>query len=656
MNCTEIMWETWEKCELHIESIHLHSCRYEMQKQKTAPLSARLHRSFDSIKQSYPYTTLEVIQPPEGNAYVNDLYECTVSNVKEVCKMIEVGLLDRLQFEKLSNRHYSKRSHTILQIRLAKIVGIRSEDTTYSHLMIVELAGSEIPKHDEDTLSTMDLQVLGNCIHKIHRGDTLIPFKNSKLTRLLQHCMNKICLLAAVDAAPAAYEDTRNTLLFANKCKNAHFMNQEKVSPEEVKRLKDKIKALESEKMDLEKTIETMQNKFREEKLALKNQIEVISKAYEESTNRPFVSFYHERITPDLKREVEEELREDAEKRIAAIAKQNEALKEKLEKKEETIKKLQEMMISAEERTKKENHDLRTKVNKLTYELNTLREQKEKEIKKLEENHNYEMLIRQEQHQQQLDSLNENLNSMTEKLRESTKQQKARKEYEKTLEQKYKTLLSKTTQSKDQEIQNLEETYKAHLKKKDEIIAQIISEFNETEQDYQRQITTLQQEVQLLFEYASKLCVIMTNLEHGVYPVQVRFGLKTVVIDQRDKPAPIRAELLPHIKGCLQRVNEFIENAQRLVRSRTTCGGSRRPSATFQRTKKSYRRSPPPSVQETRPLSDEEQKYKQLYLQEQKRYRDLRIAFDVLKESIKKNRRGTSSLRTTPFRTQSAKI
>jgi kinesin family protein 18/19 len=72
------------------------------------------------------------------------------------------------------------------------------------------------------------LLALGNCINALHennsKGQTnYIPFRDSKLTRLLKDSLGGNCrtvMIANISPSSACFEDTHNTLKYANRAKN----------------------------------------------------------------------------------------------------------------------------------------------------------------------------------------------------------------------------------------------------------------------------------------------------------------------------------------------------------------------------------------------------------------------------------------------------
>lgn len=73
------------------------------------------------------------------------------------------------------------------------------------------------------------LLVLGNCIQSLSEANEkniknpFIPYRNSKLTRLLKDSLGGNCrtvMISNVSPAISAFEETYNTLVYANRAKN----------------------------------------------------------------------------------------------------------------------------------------------------------------------------------------------------------------------------------------------------------------------------------------------------------------------------------------------------------------------------------------------------------------------------------------------------
>lgn len=114
-----------------------------------------------------------------------------------------------------------------------KYSGAQTE-VNYSKLSMIDLAGSErasstINKGDrmkEGAAINKSLLALGNCInalvHTKNGEKPYVPYRDSKLTRLLKDSLGGNCrtvMIANLSPSNATYEDTHNTLIYANRAK-----------------------------------------------------------------------------------------------------------------------------------------------------------------------------------------------------------------------------------------------------------------------------------------------------------------------------------------------------------------------------------------------------------------------------------------------------
>ncbi|KAG7167932.1 kinesin-like protein KIF18-like [Homarus americanus] len=97
-------------------------------------------------------------------------------------------------------------------------------------LSMIDLAGSERgastgfkgARFREGASINKSLLALGNCINALADGQRHIPYRDSKLTRLLKDSLGGNCrsvMIAAVSSASTTFEDTFNTLRYANRAK-----------------------------------------------------------------------------------------------------------------------------------------------------------------------------------------------------------------------------------------------------------------------------------------------------------------------------------------------------------------------------------------------------------------------------------------------------
>ncbi|SPQ21317.1 3ccc3bec-0e3b-46dc-847a-91cf48cb2b79 [Thermothielavioides terrestris] len=127
----------------------------------------------------------------------------------------------------------SSRSHSVFMLRLAgenAATGERCEGT----LNLVDLAGSERLKHSgaegdrmrETQSINKSLACLGDVIEALGRGSAHVPYRNSKLTHLLQYSLggnSKTLMFVMVSPLEAHLRETISSLRFATKVHNTHI-------------------------------------------------------------------------------------------------------------------------------------------------------------------------------------------------------------------------------------------------------------------------------------------------------------------------------------------------------------------------------------------------------------------------------------------------
>ena len=129
----------------------------------------------------------------------------------------------------------SSRSHAVLQINLSQ--KDRNADVNEPHTMatlsIIDLAGSERASATKNRGERLieganinkSLLALGSCINALcdPRKRNHVPYRNSKLTRLLKFALGGNCktvMIVCVSPSSVHFDETQNTLRYANRAKN----------------------------------------------------------------------------------------------------------------------------------------------------------------------------------------------------------------------------------------------------------------------------------------------------------------------------------------------------------------------------------------------------------------------------------------------------
>ncbi|KAK9677816.1 hypothetical protein RND81_11G169300 [Saponaria officinalis] len=242
---------------------------------------------------------------------------------------------------------FSSRSHTIFTLMIESSAhGDDYDGVVFSQLNLIDLAGSESSKTEttglrrkEGAYINKSLLTLGTVIGKLSEGKAShIPFRDSKLTRLLQSSLGgrgHVSLICTVTPASSSMEETHNTLKFASRAKRVEIhASRNKIIDEKslIKKYQREISVLKEEldqfrrgmlvgvsheeiltlKQKLEEGQSKMQSRLEEEeeaKAALMSRIQRLTKLILVSTKNTIPAYMgdgHQRTHSDDKSELED--------------------------------------------------------------------------------------------------------------------------------------------------------------------------------------------------------------------------------------------------------------------------------------------------------------------------------------------------------------
>eukprot|EP00656_Telonema_subtile_P008814 TRINITY_DN14123_c0_g1_i1.p1 TRINITY_DN14123_c0_g1~~TRINITY_DN14123_c0_g1_i1.p1 ORF type:complete len:1043 (+),score=182.11 TRINITY_DN14123_c0_g1_i1:135-3263(+) len=171
--------------------------------------------------------------PGGYGTFVPDATHCIVRCIGDVLKLMLAGAENRTTGRTNMNEH-SSRSHTVFSL----VVNQTSEDEEgvqvikRGKLNLVDLAGSEkwsahnglVDQRIKEMASiNQSLSVLGNCVAALSDDRAHVPFRDSKLTRLLQDSLGGNCkttFITTISPSVLSYDETCSTLKFADRAKH----------------------------------------------------------------------------------------------------------------------------------------------------------------------------------------------------------------------------------------------------------------------------------------------------------------------------------------------------------------------------------------------------------------------------------------------------
>ncbi|KAL5209895.1 hypothetical protein ABZP36_005518 [Zizania latifolia] len=242
----------------------------------------------DLLAASPSSKKLEIKQAGEGSHHVPGIMEAKVENTKEVWNVLQAGSNARAVGSNNVNEH-SSRSHCMLCI-MVKANNLINGDCTRSKLWLIDLAGSErLAKTDvqgerlkEAQNINRSLSALGDVISALATKSSHIPYRNSKLTHLLQDSLggdSKALMFVQISPSDNDVSETLSSLNFASRVRGIELgpakRQVDTAELQKVKQMLDRAKHEVRLKDDslrkLEDTCQNLENKAKGKEQLYKN-------------------------------------------------------------------------------------------------------------------------------------------------------------------------------------------------------------------------------------------------------------------------------------------------------------------------------------------------------------------------------------------------
>ncbi|KAL6011158.1 Kinesin-like protein KIN-5D [Asimina triloba] len=222
-------------------------------------LAAEETSKFFDDKSKKPIALME---DGKGGVFVRGLEEEIVTTANEIYKILDKGSSKRRTAETLLNKQ-SSRSHSIfsITIHIKECTPEGEELIKIGKLNLVDLAGSENISRSgarenrarEAGEINKSLLTLGRVINALVEHSGHIPYRDSKLTRLLRDSLGgktKTCIIATISPSIHCLEETLSTLDYAHRAKNIKNkpeVNQKMMKSAMIKDLYSEIDRLKQE-------------------------------------------------------------------------------------------------------------------------------------------------------------------------------------------------------------------------------------------------------------------------------------------------------------------------------------------------------------------------------------------------------------------------
>lgn len=214
---------------------------------------------------------------------IPDLHTVTCKSSEEMLFVMNMGNKNRTVGCTRMNEH-SSRSHAIFSVTI-EMCNTADDSFKVGKLNLIDLAGSErqsktgasAERLKEASKINRALSALGNVISALAENSPHIPYRDSKLTRLLQDSLggnSKTIMIANISPSSYNYEESLTTLRYAHRAKtikNRPIKNEDpkdvklREYQEEIKRLKQLIEERKHQETIVVKKVKKVRKRRGEE-------------------------------------------------------------------------------------------------------------------------------------------------------------------------------------------------------------------------------------------------------------------------------------------------------------------------------------------------------------------------------------------------------
>lgn len=255
---------------------------------------------------------LEIREHPALGVYVKGLQEIVIDSPEKMESILVQGQKNRTVASTNMNSD-SSRSHSIFIIKVHQKDEKDPNKNVFAKINLVDLAGSERQKSTGATGDLLkeganinkSLSALGNVINALVENgknpgkNIFIPYRNSKLTRVLQESLggNSVTsMLAAMSPAACNFDETLSTLKYANRAKSIKIKATKNEEASQIAKLNEEIRLLK-EKLAAQQNSDNYQRNNNDEEPSSRNleqlkELEEAAKASWEERTR--LSLAHE--------------------------------------------------------------------------------------------------------------------------------------------------------------------------------------------------------------------------------------------------------------------------------------------------------------------------------------------------------------------------
>lgn len=314
---------------------------------------------------------LDIRQTGDGTVHVPGLKQVPVFGLDDVLRVFAKGSSNRATAATNLNE-LSSRSHSVLAV---DVTSITNGSPVRAKLFLVDLAGCERASKSgvsgaqmkETQYINKSLSALGDVMEALDQKAKHVPYRNSKLTYLLQDSLggnSRTMMIVTVCPTEATIDETMFTLGFASRVRNVSLgVARKNVNvknfEEALKVAKAEVREAKKSRLQLEETIADLKKQLKKTSEKMTTQTEAKGKAYEEAKKNIDMQLQQvNKANQDLvtrlqeEKEAKQKMQQEIELMQKTLKKAYDQLKENLRERERLI-----ASIKHREETLNREHD-----------------------------------------------------------------------------------------------------------------------------------------------------------------------------------------------------------------------------------------------------------------------------------------------------------
>ena len=331
--------------------------------------TSSMEDKIEQAKSSGGKASLEIRKDKDGRIEVPHLSRMPVKSIEDVMELLKKGNENRATAATDLNEH-SSRSHMVLMVHVNS--GLDGVPSNRGCLYLVDLAGSERVRKSnvggqelkEAGYINKSLSALGNVMEALDRKSSHVPYRDSKLTYLLQDSLggnSRTMMICAVCPTDITCDESVHALQFATRVRRINLgAAQRNVTS---KNLEETVKTLTQELKTISRAKERSESQLhslKRDNTRIQERLQNLSQSRQQTRSDTKTLDVLRKNNTDMaaRWQKEKRMREETAEELEKTKKELRRVQQNINKKTREFDKLEQELHDRERRLEKLQHEL----------------------------------------------------------------------------------------------------------------------------------------------------------------------------------------------------------------------------------------------------------------------------------------------------------